>query len=59
MKKVKKIDYYGAKMHWTGNFKEDVKRYAKALEFPLGFEYFNYEYVERVKNAYLNKVLKH
>lgn len=59
MKKVKKIDYYGSKMNWTGNFKEDVKRYVKATEFPLAYEYFHHEYVKRVEKAYLNKVLKH
>lgn len=46
--KVKKIDYYGAKMHWTGNFKEDVKRMRKAYDLPFGFGYANYEYERKV-----------
>lgn len=43
-----KVDYYGSKMNWTGNFKEDVKRARKAVEFPLAYEYFHYEYVQKV-----------
>ena len=59
MKKAKKIDYYGANMHWTGNFNEDVKRYAKAIFVPMDFDYFNNEYVERVRSACLKRGLKH
>lgn len=45
---MNKVDYYGSKMNWTGVFKEDVKRARKAVEFPLAYEYFHYEYVQSV-----------